>query len=200
MSVSHEIRHALAVLKAADTATIARRAGLEPATVEAALADAAASGRAVEAGGRWTLTPLARLALEADYSRVHADLRADSEFAAANAEFEALNRDLKATMTDWQTVTVAGERLPNDHRDPAYDARILDRLGRLHARAEPLLRRLEADLPRVARYRAGLEAALDRVDAGDICWVSDAGLESYHSLWFELHEELLRALGNRRAD
>ena len=31
-------------------------------------------------------------------------------------------------------------------------------------------------------------------------WVSDARLPSYHTLWFELHEDLLRILGRRRAE
>jgi hypothetical protein len=120
--------------------------------------------------------------------------------AEANAAFETLNVALKQLMTDWQLITVAGQKIANDHSDAAHDARIIDRLGALHERAEPVLARLEAGMPAVGFYRRALLEALERAEDGDVAWVSDAGLESYHTLWFELHEELIRALGGRRTD
>lgn len=198
--IRHQVLHGLAILKAAPAAALARRTGLPPETVEAELAAAEAAGRTVRAGERWTLAPLARLALQADYSRVFADVRADTEVAEANADFETINVALKQLMTDWQLITVAGQHIANDHSDAAHDARIIDRLGALHERAEPVLARLEAGIPAVGFYRRALLEALERAEDGDIAWVSDAGLESYHTLWFELHEELIRALGGRRTD
>jgi hypothetical protein len=196
----YRLLHALAVLRAAPAGTLARRLGLPEPVVEADLASAEAAGRVVRAGDRWTLAPLARLALQADYSRVFADVRDDPEIVQANAAFEIINTALKQLMTDWQQIEIGGERLPNDHRDAAYDARILDRLGALHDRADPVIRRLEAGIPMLAFYRPALLAALERAEDGDIAWVSDASLESYHTLWFELHEELIRALGGSRSD
>lgn len=198
--VRHQLLHGLAILKAAPAAVLARRTGLAPDRVEAELAAAEVGGRVVRAGERWTLSPLARLALQADYSRVFADVRADAAVAEANAAFEAINMTLKQLMTDWQLITVAGQKLANDHSDAAHDARIIDRLGALHEKAEPVLARLEAAIPAVGYYRRALLEALERAEDGDIVWVSDAGLESYHTLWFELHEELIRALGGRRTD
>ncbi len=196
----HPVLHGLAVLKAATAADLARRLGLTAASVEQELAAAEAGGRVVRAGSRWTLAPLARLALQADYSRLHADVRSDPGIREANAAFEEINQRLKGLMTDWQVVTVAGERVPNDHQDKTHDARILDRLGRLHEQAEPILMRLEAGIPALGFYRTGLLAALEKAEDGDIAWVSDVALESYHTLWFELHEELIRILGGRRTD
>jgi hypothetical protein len=198
--IRHQVLHGLAILKAAPAAELARRTGLPAETVEAELAAAEASGRTVRAGERWTLSPLARLALQADYSRLFADVRADAAVAEANAAFETLNVALKQLMTDWQLITVAGQKIANDHSDAAHDARIIDRLGALHERAEPVLARLEAGMPAVGFYRRALLEALERAEDGDVAWVSDAGLESYHTLWFELHEELIRALGGRRTD
>jgi hypothetical protein len=198
--IRHQVLHGLAILKAAPVAAVARRTGLAPDRVEAELAAAEAAGRTVRAGERWTLAPLARLALQADYSRLFADERADPAVAEANAAFETLNVALKQLMTDWQLITVAGQKIANDHSDAAHDARIIDRLGALHGKAEPVLARLEAAIPAVGFYRGALLEALERAEDGDIAWVSDAGLESYHTLWFELHEELIRALGGRRTD
>ena len=199
-AAQHALLHGLGVLKAATAADLARRTGQQPAAVVAALAAAETSGRVVCAGDRWTLAPLARLALQADYSRVHAAVRADTAFVAANADFEVINRDLKALITDWQTVTLAGQRLANDHRDAAYDARIIDRLGRLHDRASPVLQRLAARVPALAFYAPALLAAVERAEDGDAEWVSDTDCESYHTLWFELHEELIRILGGARSE
>jgi hypothetical protein len=198
--IRQQVLHGLAVLKAAPVAAIARRTGLSPDAVEAELAAAEAAGRTVRAGERWTLAPLARLALQADYSRRFADVRADAGIAEANASFETINVACKQLMTDWQVITVAGQKIPNDHSDAAYDARIIDRLGALHERAEPVLARLEAGIPAVGFYRKALLEALEKAEDGDIAWVSDAASESYHTLWFELHEELIRALGGRRTD
>jgi hypothetical protein len=196
----HRVLHGLAVLKAAPAAALARRLHLPEETVAAELMCAEAGGRAVRAGERWTLSPLARMALQADYSRVHAEIRNDPEVRQANTEFEEFNRALKALMTDWQVVTLAGERVPNDHQDQSYDAAIIDRLGSLHQRADPVLKRLEDRVPALAFYRPALLEALEKAEDGDIAWVSDVGRESYHTLWFELHEELIRILGGSRTD
>jgi hypothetical protein len=196
----HEVLHGLGVLKQADASAIARRMNLSHDEVAAVLEVAAAHGRVVRVQERFVLTPLARLALAADYSRVHADLRADAAFAEALQRFEIVNRDLKALMTAWQTVEVGGELHPNMHEDAAHDARIIDRLGRFHDRVEPLLSALCRLVPRLSVYAAGLEAALARAESGDHRFVADVGLESYHSLWFDLHEELLRLSGTARQE
>lgn len=196
----HLALHGLAVLRAATAAEVARRMAMDPRETEAVLALAATHGRVVPAGDRLMLAPLARLALAADYSRTCATLRVDARFTAAVAEFEVVNRDLKALMTQWQTRTVGGTALPNDHADADRDARIIDRLGRFHDRVTPLLDRLAGCVPRLAVYRDRLLAALERAEDGDIAFVSDIGCESYHTLWFDLHEDLLRLSGTERQE
>ena len=109
-----------------------------------------------------------------------------------------INRELKQLITDWQTVEIGGSRVPNDHSNKDYDARIIDRLSALHERFEPVLKSLVACAPRLAVYQRKLEEALAKVEDGDIAWVSDARTESYHTVWFELHEDLLRLLGRVR--
>ncbi len=42
--------------------------------------------------------------------------------------------------------------------------------------------------------------ALERAEGGAIEWVSDARILSYHTVWFELHEDLLRILGRQRSE
>lgn len=196
----HLALHGLAILRTATPADVARRMMLDPAETQAMLALAAAHGRVVQAGDRLVLAPLARLALTADYSRTCAGLRADPGFTAALERFEIVNRDLKALMTDWQTRVVAGVTLANDHGDAAHDQRIIDRLGRFHDKVTPLLDQFVGLLPRLAVYRDGLFGALEQSEDGDIAFVSDVACESYHTLWFDLHEELLRLSGTERVE
>ena len=93
-----------------------------------------------------------------------------------------------------------GQRAPNDHSDKDYDARIIDRLGDLHERSEDALEKLASALPRLAIYREKLEAALDKAETGAIAWISDAKIESYHTVWYELHEDLLRLMQRERSE
>ena len=111
-----------------------------------------------------------------------------------------VNTALKTLITDWQVVDIAGERVANDHTNKEYDAKIIDRLGDLHERAERVLSAFARHLPRLAIYRDKLLSALEKAEDGALEWVSDARIESYHTLWFELHEDLLRMLGRTRVE
>jgi hypothetical protein len=190
--------HGLAIKRHSTPEVIAELIGLPEAQVAGVLADALTTGRAVEARGGYSLAPLARVALEARYGLHFAALREDAAFVAQYERFEGVNRILKQIVTDWQTIPVRGERVANDHGDKAYDEAVITRLGDLHEQAEPVLRALAAGLPRLGRYLGKLTSALEQAEDGEIAWVSDIRRESYHTVWFELHEDLLRILGRSR--
>lgn len=192
--------HGLAIKRLADAQTVASLTGQSVELVAAQLAKAVATGRAVEAKGGFTLTPLARVALQSSYDRHFGNLRRNDGFIRAYEGFERINNDLKQIITDWQTITLHGERRANDHTDLAYDERILDRLSAHHERAEPIFAALSRGLPRLSIYGNKLESALDKAESGQSAWVSDIHRESYHTVWFELHEELLRIMGRERAE
>src|SRR5690606_12910740 len=50
--------------------------------------------------------------------------------------FLPLNTELLAACSAWQMRTVGGAAVPNVHRDPDYDARVLDRLSRIDESAQ----------------------------------------------------------------
>ena len=200
MNARDLVFHATAIKRHAPAEAIAALAGLPPEQVRAELAGAVATGRAVEARGAYALTPLAGVALQARYPRHFAGLRGDAEFVAAYEAFERINISLKQLITDWQTLDVGGTRIANDHRDKAHDAAVIDRLGGLHEQAEPILTRLARKLPRLRYYADKLLAALEAAEDGDPEWVSDIRRDSYHTVWFELHEELLRIMGREREE
>ena len=192
--------HGLAIKKHGRAAEVAEITALDEATVERLLEAAAQSGRAVKTGDKYILTPTAQIALKTSYSRDFAAQRADHAMSAAYDDFERINEQLKSLITQWQTIEVGGQSLPNDHSDKAHDDRIIDRLGDLHERAEPIFARLAAGLKRLSVYNALLTEALEKAEDGDIAWVSDAQCASYHTVWFELHEDLIRILGRTRIE
>jgi pyruvate,orthophosphate dikinase len=120
--------------------------------------------------------------------------------AAALDAFLALDHRMKETVTAWQMRDVDGVQSFNDHSDAAYDAKVLGDLAALHADALAWLLPLEAGLPRLAGYRARLERAAATAHGGDHRFVASPRVDSYHSVWFELHEDLILLAGRNRAD
>lgn len=109
-------------------------------------------------------------------------------------DFRSLNAEFKAMVTEWQIK----HGQPNTHDDHTYDAGILTRLDRVHQRVLPIIAAATAQLPRLDRYSVKLESAFDKVKAGDLVWLSRPIIDSYHTVWFELHEELIVAAGLSR--
>jgi len=128
-----------------------------------------------------------------------AEERARTDPAAVVAlyeEFCVLNAELKQIMTAWQ---VKGDGAPNDHLDTDYDAVVLQRLSELHGRADPLIRRLPQLAPRLAAYPVRLARAHARIAAGDHGYIARIIIDSYHTVWFELHKELISLAGLNHA-
>ena len=204
MSVANDFEflalHGLAVKKAGPPSAVADILGEDSERVESALRSAAEAGRAVEAKGIFMATPGGRGWLLERYPEAFAALRASNGAAEGYERFERINQELLRLFTEWQMMPVGRETVPNDHSDPAYDDRIIDRLGALHERAERPLQELSALEPRLGEYVRRLDAAYDRVLAGEHEFVSGAKVDSYHTVWFELHEDLLRMLGREREE
>jgi hypothetical protein len=118
---------------------------------------------------------------------------------AAYDDFRSVNTDFKALVTDWQLKGgPAGQ--PNAHDDAEYDAAVLARLDGVHARVLPIIEAVAAQLPRLHAYSVKLVAALDKVKAGDSTWLTRPLIDSYHTVWFEWHEELIGAAGFTREE
>jgi hypothetical protein len=192
--------HGLAVKKAGPASAVAEVLGEDEERVASALQDAVEGGRAVAGKGLFMATPAGRDWLAEQYPVVFAEFRANPEATAAYERFERINRDLLRLFTDWQMMPAGNERVPNDHSDREYDDDIVDRLGRQHERAHRPLGQFAQLEARLGRYLIRLESAYDKVLAGERDWVSGARIDSYHTVWFELHEDLLRMLGREREE
>jgi hypothetical protein len=168
------------------------RAGLDDATVTPLVDAGWAAPRGTDA---LRLTPAGRA--EAEHRFL---LAPDSDdhppTARAYEQFLALNGRLLQICHDWDRHPGGS---PNDHADPTYDWSVIDRLTALDEQVGPLLRRLGRAVPRYAGYRSRLRDARGRVEAGGTAWLSSERVESYHRVWWDLHEDLLLALGLDRA-
>ena len=114
--------------------------------------------------------------------------------AGAYDKFRGINADFKALVADWQLKN--GE--PNAHDDEGYDSAVLARLADVHERVIPITAAVANELPRLASYSGKLAAALAKVKAGETTWLTRPIVDSYHTVWFELHEELILAAGLTR--
>jgi hypothetical protein len=60
------------------------------------------------------------------------------------------------------------------------------------------MQRLAQVSPRLEAYRERLARAAARIGAGDRSYVAKIMADSYHTVWFELHEELISLAGLTR--
>lgn len=187
----------------ADVAGVVHRSGLPPEVIARELDCLAASDRVRFRSGAvpgWSLTTPGRVA--------HAEALADEvEVAGARAavddayrRFLRSNAELLELCADAQLRTVAGVRVRNDHTDADHDATVVARLGAVDDAVHPVLADLAAVLARFGGYARRLAHARGRVEAGEWEWLTRPTVDSYHSAWFELHEDLLRTLGRNRSD
>jgi hypothetical protein len=189
--------HALRCIGFAALGRVAAATGLSEADAESELIDLAVAGLVTRMAGDfggWGLTEAGRAA---DAERIADELEtAGTRTVVAEAYdgFLVLNPELLDLCTAWQMRSVDGVPTPNHHTDPAYDARVLDRLADLDQRAAVACADLSATMLRFRRYRVRLTDALGRARSGALDYVAD-NVESYHTVWFQLHEDLLATLG-----
>ena len=187
---------------AADTVALAEHADLPVVEIEHQLATLSDEGLVVERGEApvgWALTRSGReVAARAVATEVDAT-GARPAVAAAYERFQALNATALETCSRWQVREVEGRPVLNDHADPDYDAEVIDDLTQLQDDADPVLDDLSDTLARFSTYAPRLRRAVRKVEAGEGDWFTKPSLPSYHTVWFELHEDLLATLGLDRS-
>jgi pyruvate,orthophosphate dikinase len=158
-----------------------------------------ADGIAEHSGGMFRLTADGR-ALAAEMVAADREAWGIDRATAALDEFLDLDHRMKETVTAWQMRESDGEPVLNDHSDPAYDAAVLARLGDLHRDALAWLEPLSIRLERLGAYGTRLDRASRLAGQGDQRYVASPRVDSYHGIWFELHEDLILLAGRTRAD
>lgn len=194
------VLHGLRLKGVAEPPAIVEATGVDLAEVQDHLAALVADGLVVRREGRlsgYTLTPAGRAEHSRRLSEELDRLGVREEVSAAYERFLAHNRDLLEVCTAWQLREddPDGEPVVNDHTDPDYDAKVIERLAEIDAEIQPICADLARSLARFGRYGPRLTHALERLRSGDKDWFTKPMIPSYHTIWFELHEDLLATLG-----
>ncbi len=123
------------------------------------------------------------LADELDTADAGATVRAVLE------DFERrINDEMVRAVSDWQRATPAA----------AAPLGLLAELEVLGAELRRVLGPLTSLLPRFGRYPAQYGIALRRAQDGDLRWIAGIGNLSCHTVWAELHQDLLSSAGRER--
>jgi pyruvate,orthophosphate dikinase len=146
----------------------------------------------------FTLTPAGLETL--DELLVSEALKGDEQLCACYELFMRLNKRVLKLSSDWQVRRERGVEVPNDHSDPAYDYAVIERLIGLHDRARACISKIAECSPRFAAYVGRLESCAERLERGDTAAFTAPLAESYHTVWFELHQDLLLTLGLKREE
>ncbi|MGI9576648.1 MAG: PEP/pyruvate-binding domain-containing protein [Microthrixaceae bacterium] len=197
---TQECERVLALKGAATTDVVADVLGCDRELVREAVAQLVASGEAQELpGDRVRLMPPALDRVQAIYESESTRLSVVIE--PLWDDFHRLNDLLKEVVTAWQIRSLAGEEVPNDHTDSDYDAAVIVRLREeVHCGIVPIIDSVGHSEPRLNRYAQRLTTSVTLLEAGDSEMLAHPLRDSYHTVWFELHEELIRLSGRTRAD
>jgi pyruvate,orthophosphate dikinase len=180
--------------------TAAEALDADPATAKAVFERLVAERIAVVSAGTYRLTDQGRDRY-AELVAMEREAIPSETRAMLLPGFAALDGRMKEIVTAWQMRDpgAGGAPVMNDHGDPDYDRIVLDRLEALASDADAWLGGLAA-WPRSDGYRARLARALERTLGGDPRYVASPRVDSYHGVWFELHEELIQLAGTSRAE
>ncbi len=195
--------HAVRLKGMADDRAVAERFGLDQAAITELLLDFQAygwiTGSSFAGTGGWSLTDSGRAENE---RQLAAELEVVAGCKVVHATYEdflSLNGRLQQACTDWQIRPTVDDSLAfNDHSDSSWDIGVIEELAALAEALETISQQLADILDRFRGYNSRFTSALDRVLAGDVSWVDKTGADSCHTVWFELHEDLIATLGLTR--
>lgn len=178
---------ALLVVGTAVADRVAPTAGATPAATAALLDEACAGALAECTGASWRLAPSGAAQAEQALARA-ADTHGAMAFAASLDAFAPLDREVKERVTAWQLAEAEADR-----------AELLAGFDPLVASIDHLLATVGGTRPLRGHGRR-LAGALGAARHGDDRFVAAPTVDSFHNVWFELHELLIRLAGRTRAD
>jgi len=174
--------------------------GLPDSELQSAINELVKKGLARKTNDAITISELGEREIENNRKVLLENCDRKDEFLEYCHMFEEINKDFKDLVTRWQLKEINGELIPNDHSDPEYDMAILECLAEIHEKTMKLLDKISEIFPFLRGYISRFEKAFSLLMSGNLGYMADPDKQSYHTIWFELHETLLRMSGMRRIE
>lgn len=192
----HLTAHILRIKGSADSARLCAATGLSRTEVTAALSSLQRHGLARRAQAHtgeqvaWVLTDTGHHWHEQQLA-AHRSAHLVAVLSEAYDRFLPVNHAVKQLCSRWQMLRSAGA---------GGDCGVVltEQLVEIHRQAMKALLQAAAVAPRMRTYAVRLQRAVDQVRAGDYQYISGVAIDSYHSVWFECHEDFLLTLGRDR--
>ena len=176
---------------------IAEAMGASAEEVQGVLADLVARQWVEETKVGYRLSPSGRAEADKAFGLERAALD-QNIFSKLYEEFSPINDAFKQLVTRWQMRTVGDRQVRNDHTDAAYDKSVLEGFDPIHHDISDLIGTIAATAPRVGGYKQRLDLALGKIRSGDVSYIAAPDRDSYHTAWFELHQDLIGLAGTTR--
>ena len=172
----------------AEIAVVARGAGLGRDAALAIVSAAEAAGLVASGPRGYRLTADGR-AQVADALAVERGSLDPAVAMGLYERFGRIDRTFKELVTDYQVSDL-----------PTKFSWAVAGMSEVHPAVQELVARAVELVPRLAPYRARFDTAMDHVQHGEEKYLVSVLLDSYHTIWFQFHEELIAMVGRTRAD
>lgn len=184
-----QVLQALRLKGRATAEELAATLAADPASVTAELSELATEHLVVErtTGRRpgWMLTGEGRDRYEASMEAARTP-EVVERLAETYTTFLQCNQSVKDQCAKWQGTTDDAERFE-----------VLEELAELLEKVAPSLRSAGEVVPRFGAYASRLAASLAKAEE-DPRFVVSPAVDSFHTVWFECHEDYLLVLGRSR--
>ena len=167
-----------------DQNAIASMVEMQPAKTKELFDSCVRAGHIIEADGMWQLTETGEEAVS-QFRKLEVKNR-EKELAAIYEKFDEENNTFKKIVSEWQA-----------ERD---DQKALEGLEGIHARIGKIFQELNRIIPRYEIYPSRFNRAIKNIKDGKTGYLAKYSVDSYHTIWFELHEDLLNLLGREREE
>jgi len=188
-----------------DVNSIQTSTGLDPERITSILARFVEKGyteKGIYIGHEaWKITPAGETFVNSYRQFILAQTGQKETIIKKCEEFENLNVKFKELVTGWQVKIINGTPILNDHSDPEYDSAILNQIFDLHKNVIRILEEMASILP-IYNYKNYIERfdfAIKKLKEGTFDYIAK-DKNSYHNVWFELHESILKLWGRERIE
>lgn len=176
---------------------IGEAVGTSAEEVQGLLADLVARQWAEETKVGYRLSPSGRAEADKAFGLERAGLD-QNILAKLYEEFSPINDAFKQLVTRWQMRNVGDRQVRNDHTDAAYDRSVLEGFDPIHRDICDLIGTIATSASRIGHYKQRLDLALGKIRSGDLRYIAAPDRDSYHTVWFELHQDLIGLAGTTR--